>query len=525
MPDEKPALGNVYDGPPVDTAALFAKKGPVSRPSLTQISVPGIDTITTGFLDQHTIKELQGGRAIKIFKEMADHSSVIGGCLLAIEMILRKVKWTVEPGDGSAEEQKRAELLDQMKDDMSVSWEDTISEILTMLIYGFSWMEMVYKIRRGPDESSKYRSKYTDGLVAWRKWVLVPHDTLYSWKWDDEGGIRAFVQSAAPDFRERDIPIEKSLLFRTRTTQNNPHGRSMLINAFYPWLLAKRTMEYEAIGVERDLTGIPVAEIPPEYLDPEATAEDKAMLEAVKKLVTSIRQNAHAGIIFPRAFDDENNELWKLHLLTTGGMKQFDTGKIIERYERRMAMSLLADMILMGHERSGSFALSRDKTTTLGRALNGMLGAIASVINRHALPRIYAANGWPTETMSRFCPGDAENADLKNLGVYVRNLAATGMITPTHSLENALREAGGLPLIDEGDWDAEREKMQALVAGGPDDPNAEEEDAAEEPEDDEAEDGGDEAPPEPPSKPDKKPKKPTKKAFERLMEAARRKAA
>jgi hypothetical protein len=35
-------------------------------------------------------------------------------------------------------------------DDMSHTWDDMISEILTMLVYGWSWHEIVYKKRVGP---------------------------------------------------------------------------------------------------------------------------------------------------------------------------------------------------------------------------------------------------------------------------------------------------------------------------------------------------------------------------------------
>lgn len=53
---------------------------------------------------------------------------------------------------------------------------------------------------------------------------------------------------------------------------------------------------------------------------------------------------------------------------------------MVKRYERRMAMALLTDVVPMGHERVGSLALSRDKTTLIRRALAGMLQTIASVV-------------------------------------------------------------------------------------------------------------------------------------------------
>jgi hypothetical protein len=354
------------------TFDLTASKsaGAKKRPDLSQLGTIGLNA-QSGIVFDSTIRELRGTRAFQQYREMSDHSAVIGACLLAIEMLIRKVKWRFEPGD-EPEGEKRAEFMNSLLDDMSCSWEDTIAEILSMLTYGFAYMEIVYKLRQGPAETdSRYRSRFSDNLVGWRKWVLIPPESIYRWDFDDDGGIQGLIQQGPVDFTDRYIPIDKSLLFRTKIQHNNPQGRSLLLNAWFPWQFVKRIMEIEGIGVERDLAGLPMALVPPEMLDANASDEDKAFLNSLKELVTSVRRNAQEGIIFPMAWDDDNNPLYEFKLLATGGMRQFDTNKIIERYERRMAMALLSDFILMGHERVGSLALSRDKTTLIGARSRG----------------------------------------------------------------------------------------------------------------------------------------------------------
>ncbi len=491
------------------------------KPDLSQLASIGLDT-RTGDVYDSTIRELRGPQAFKHYREMADHSPVIGACLFAIEMLLRKVKWSVEPGDESAEEEKRALLLEGMLDDMSHSWEDAIAEILSMMVYGFAFTETVYKLRKGPYErDSRYRSKFTDGLVGIRKFVLVPQETLDRWVWDQEGGIQSFIQRSPEDSKVRIIPIDKGLLFRTKVSKNNPQGRSMLLNAYYPWTFVKRIQEYEGIGIERDLAGMPYAGVPPEYLEADASENDRRFLSAVKEIVTGVRRNAQEGIVFPMAYDDENNPLFEFKLLATGGMRQFDTNKIIERYERRMAMSLLSDFILMGHERVGSLALSRDKTTLIGRALAGILASIAAVINRHEVPRLYRFNGWDPKAMSKFVPGDVENADIKNLGAYVKSVMSVGAMTPDPKLEAALREAAALPPIDP-------EYMR-----GPDEMRPVDEESDEDEDEDEdnkkpSGDDEDEDDPAPEPEPDdEKPKKPKKNSRKQLLKAvqAHRRAA
>ena len=87
-------------------------------------------------------------------------------------------------------------------------------------------------------------------------------ETLFRWVFDGTGGIKAMVQMAPPGYTQRVIPIEKSLLFRTGHPQGQPRGLAILRNAYRPWFFKKRLEEFEAIGVERDLAGMPVARCP-----------------------------------------------------------------------------------------------------------------------------------------------------------------------------------------------------------------------------------------------------------------------
>ena len=128
-----------------------------------------------------------------------------------------------------------------------------------MLPFGYSVFEIVYKIRRGPNSRSpKFRSNFTDGLVGWRKIAMRAQDTISEWVIDEDGGIRGYYQNAAPNYETVFIPIEKSLLFRTEVNKNNPEGRSLLRNAYRSYYFLKRIQELEAIGIERELAGLPV---------------------------------------------------------------------------------------------------------------------------------------------------------------------------------------------------------------------------------------------------------------------------
>ncbi|RJQ04432.1 MAG: hypothetical protein C4551_10790 [Bacillota bacterium] len=324
---------------------------------LSEIGLSGLSRMG-GTVYEEFLPQLQGPKAIKVYREMSTNDPVVGAILFAVDMLLRQVSWRVEPASPETPDQEAAEFLQSCLGDMSATWEDTVSEILSMLVYGFSYHEIVYKRRLGDQRDPTKRSRYTDGRIGWRKLAGRSQDTLYQWEFDEHGGIQAMVQQAPPDYSLRRIPIEKGLLFRTRAHKGSPEGYSVLRNAYRPWWMKKRIEEIEAIGIERDLAGLPIAWVPPELLGPNATAEQKATLDAIKKIVRNVRRDEQEGIVFPLAYRD-GEKAFDFGLLSTGGRRQFDTDSVIARYDQRIAMTVLCDFILLGHEKVGSFALAQ----------------------------------------------------------------------------------------------------------------------------------------------------------------------
>ncbi|MEG0754551.1 MAG: hypothetical protein RR461_12005, partial [Angelakisella sp.] len=74
-------------------------------------------------------------------------------------------------------------------------------------------------------------------------------------------------------------------------------------------------------------------------------------------LVASIRRDSEEGVLLPDG--------WKLELLTSGSSRQINIGETIERYDNRIAITMLSDIILIGGTKSGSFALADTKQSML----------------------------------------------------------------------------------------------------------------------------------------------------------------
>ncbi len=401
----------------------------------------GLLRFNTGWIYEEFLRELQGRKGVEVYKEMAENDEVIGAILFATEMLMRQVKWNVQAAGVSEADKNAAEFVRSCMDDMEETWSDFISEVLSFLTYGWSYHEIVYKRRMGNTRAPEMKSKFSDGLIGWRKLPIRSQDTLWEWKYDEKDDLIGLVQCAPPTYEQVFIPIEKALHFRTKSRKGNPEGRSVLRNSYRSWYFKRRIQEIEGIGIERDLAGLPVLEAP-EGVDIWSD-ENREELEKAERIVRSVRRDEREGIVIGNG--------WKFTLASTGGRRQFDTNQIIERYDTRMAMTVLADFVLLGHQAVGSFALSSDKTELFGVALGAFLDLICEVFNGQAIARLIDINGEHFSGISGYpelVHGDIETQDLSELGEFVSKMVGIGAITPDESMEDYLRMAADLPERD-----------------------------------------------------------------------------
>ena len=393
------------------------------------------------------LNELRGIKGIQAYSEMADNDATVGAILFAIEMLMRKCEFHVEPAGKSAKDKEAAEFVESCMNDMERTWADTLSEILSFLPYGWSYHEIVYKRRVGKTSSPITNSKYADGLIGWRKLPIRAQDTLYGWEYKDEtDDLIGMTQCPPPSYNRVTIPIEKALHFRTRSRKDNPEGRSILRNAYRAYYFKKRLEEIEGYGMERDLAGFPVLYAPQDanIWDPDDPDAQRALSRA-EMIVSSIRRDAREGLVLPGGADGEG---WKLELLASSSKRQFDTNAIIDRYDKRIATSVLADFVMLGQQQVGSFALADSKTKIFALAIGTYLDVICEVFNNQGIPRLIDLNGDHFKGITdypKMVHGDIEEKDLQQFATFVKEMTAAGIIVPDEALEEEVRRVGGLP--------------------------------------------------------------------------------
>jgi len=433
----------------------------VAKPDLSEFGSTGLKH-SGGTVYEEFLTNLRGTKGARVYREMSDNDPTVGSILYAIEKVILRLDWRIDPfqdksadGETNPKDQEIAEFINECLNDMSDSWDATLTQILSMLTYGYAFHEIVYKVRGGDSKDPQRRSKFSDNKIGWRKFAIRGQETLWQWMFDEEGGIQGMIQSdPSASIYIKPIPIEKALLFRVKNDKNNPEGRSLLRNAYRSWYFKHRIEEIEAVGIERDLAGLPIAYIPPEYLSSTASAEQISFRNSIEQIVQNVKRNEQEGIVMPLMYDESGHKMFDLSLLSTGGSRQFDTDKIINRYDQRIAMSVLSDFILLGHDRVGSYSLGTAKMDLWSMAVDAIANSIAEVINQYAIPRLLKLNGMDTERAPYLTYGEVSHIDLTEIADYVSKLANSGLLMSDPNLEDYLRELGGLPPADHNNAEA-----------------------------------------------------------------------
>lgn len=400
-----------------------------------------------GYLTEEFIRELSGERAMRVFREMSENDATIGAILEAITALITGAEWSVTAADETEEaEDAKKRVEDIFLADMETPLEEVMTEVCTMFPYGFAPMEIIYAPR-------------DDGMIGVRSMELRSQTSLSRWEVDREGKLLGMWQAATWKNTVL-IPIERIALFRTKSVKSNPQGRSILRSIYRAWHMKCKMEEIEAIGVERDLAGLPVLSIPNQYFDPNASPEDKAFFAYCKRLVTQLRRESREGIVMPSDVFEHNGQVTgirqvELKLLSSGGGRTFDTNGIIARYDRAIATSVLADFVFLGQQSVGSFALSSDKTALFAQVVGSYLRRIAIVLNS-VVKRVWEINGLNPSLMPKLTPGDIETRDPAEMANFLATLSGSGaQVFPDRDLENFLRRKFGLPLLSEDEGGAD----------------------------------------------------------------------
>ena len=456
----------------IDNAALQKDEDTtVPRLRLGEVGFGGLK-VSNKHIYEETMKAFRYPAFIKTVNEMRNNPTV-GAAMNVYRFMMNKVEWTVEVSkDATDIDKQRAKLITSMMHDMEHSWASFVESIIPYLEYGFAVNEIVLRRRL-----KRNGSKWNDGLIGIKKLPTRSQDTISGWVFSEDGNELVAVEQSlqhienAYRFRNRTndsgnivIDREKFLLFNTNSAKGNPEGNSIYKNIYLAFKQLTLLQEDQLRGVAKDIQGMLKIEIPPKYLDPNASDEDKAAVAGFQAIIDNYNAGTARGILVPSMIDpDSKLPLFNYSLLESKGVSKYDTESIIKGLQSDILSALSVDVIKLGAEGSGSFSLAESKTSVLALAVGSKLKEIEETLNQHLMRTLYEANGWGCENLPKFKAEPIEEVNLAEFSAAVQRIFAVGAVEVDRPILNKVRLMLGVPAIPD-DTPVDKEKLPANMS-------------------------------------------------------------
>ena len=379
------------------------------------------------------IPALHGIQGIYELEKMALTDETIGGIMWLIESTVPQGSWdfiACKNGKPSKDRkaQKMADFFNTLFCDMDHSWSSHLVEAVTMVWAGHAPCEIVLKQRDGVN------SRFKDGFWGIKALPLRDQTTIWNWvyKGRDLVGMRQVSIGGSAD-----IPMWKVINYRLRNNLDNPRGRSLFYNAYRSWKLKCHIQDSEAIGIDRDLCGLPIFRIPKEDIelasrigqDGKPTPEAMAALQRInnaQKAVRDMRFNKTGGLVIPSdPFSESENSdsnssvpQYDFKIVTTAGQRSIDCRTAVKDYDRAIARTAMMQFLHLGDRSSGSYGLSDDQSTLAVRSIGAINKRIAEEFDK-AIALICDVNGFNPVYMPMLQPPTINKETLNAIGQFL----------------------------------------------------------------------------------------------------------
>ena len=207
-------------------------------------------------------------------------------------------------------------------------------------------------------------------------------------------------------------------------------------SVYRAWRYKTSLEEFEAMSVSNDVRGMKVLYLPPQYLNPEASEEDKAVYAHYQRGMSSVNNNEQSSIILPMFRDEKGNKMFEFEAISVMGQKANDTDKIISRFRKEIVTGLMASQLILGQEGGGSFSLAESLDSVTKMVVQARLTQIQEQLNHDLIPQLFALNGWDATDTPKFEYGEVSEESLDEIGKYIQRTAAVGLFPKTPEAVN-----------------------------------------------------------------------------------------
>ena len=361
-------------------------------------------------------------KAKLVYTEMLD-DLVISTLLDALKLPLLAAEFDTKPASDSLPDNDAALWLwDAMNGMRHQSWRSHVTDALEAIEWGFAVSEITLE-------------KRLDGRLWLRNVDPRGQDTLFAWEFDDYDVATVFRQQSPNTGALLDIPLDKCVHVTLQGRKGSPQGKPLLRYLHRDWRFLRNLEDLEAIGVERDVGGMPVFTLPEEPV----SDSDIVRLQAALK---DLRMDEEMYFILPHGAGLD---------AYGAGQKSYDIGAIIERKEKKIFMRRFAQFLKLGMDNVGTQALVEGSHDFFMLGLEGIQQQLLEAWNDQLVPFLFRYNlfagmtDYPQITWAR--PGAV---DVKAILDAYSIAVDKKLITPTREDEEWIRPQLGAPDLPEG---------------------------------------------------------------------------
>lgn len=402
----------------IESAGIQAKR------KYQPVGSSGTD-IYAGYFTEEYLQALRGTEAAKVWDKMRRSDGKVKMNLSAVKNPLRSATWEVLPANDSDQAKLQAEFVSHVLfNDMAKTWQQTLTEILTMIDFGYSVFEETHKVVFGHKKFGSYNGLQSLGFRAQK--------TIETWELDPNTGALAGVKQWVTGDLERRvlIPGEFLVVFTMDKEGDNFEGVSMLRPCYGPWLRKQTNQKLNAIGIEKFAVPTPVLKVPANKFDTKEYDNAVAALEAY----TSHQSNY---ITLPVG--------WEIDFAKS----DFDPAKVqtsIDAENKEITFAFLANFLELGMSGGGgSYALGNDLSDFFLGGIEYIAQNICETLNRKTIKRLVDMKFGPQEEYPKLQASGIADKAGKEFSEILNALAQSKYLTPDDPLEEHLRKRLGLP--------------------------------------------------------------------------------
>ncbi|MFN3008608.1 phage portal protein family protein [Mycolicibacterium wolinskyi] len=363
--------------------------------------------------------ELRGRYAIKMYEEMRRGDATVHAGLMAVKYPIISVTWNTESGGEDTVDEDAKELIDYNFTEV-LNWRETLTEMLTMLDFGFYVAELVFDVRpvNGVDRIVLVK-------IAYRK-----QTTIEAWETKEHTpGITQRLTSG----ETVSIPMDKLIILSHQKEGDNWEGLSILRSAYQNWYYKKTFYQIDAVKHERQALGVVKIKYP--------KGADQKMRDEAKAAAANVRANERAYI--------EEPEGWDINFMDMQANTTADPKESIAHHDRQILKNMAVQYIDIGAQSSsGSFAASTDQRALLEQQDQAIAEQIAAAVNEVIVKKIVDLN-FTVNDYPKWKPGRVAHEDVAVLAEAATKFKSAGMLTVTDEDEEHARSILHFPDMNE----------------------------------------------------------------------------